>query len=331
MTEHPMTSRSPARRGLVPAGTYEAPYQLAAPWGARGYVSPLARPVHWIEFGTETAGPPIVFVHGLGGSHLNWTLVGPELGAGRRTLALDLSGFGLTQGFRRTATIDANLALLDQFIREVAGEPAILIGNSMGAMLSILQAAARPDSVAGLILIAPALPPRLRPPDLRVARELLTYAVPGLGQAYLKALHDMATPPQLVRRVIELCFADPGRADPAMVAAAVELAEIRQNVRGKDESLLAAARSLMKVASQSQRYWAKMASLRGPVLLIGGTGDRLVPAASIRAAAARNPGWQTVIIEDVGHTPQLEAPRELIAVAADWLDRHFAKPRNEEW
>ena len=50
---------------------------------ARGYVSDLDGPVHWIEFGDEDAsgrdGTPIVFVHGLGGSHLNWCLIGPRL------------------------------------------------------------------------------------------------------------------------------------------------------------------------------------------------------------------------------------------------------------
>jgi pimeloyl-ACP methyl ester carboxylesterase len=312
-------------RGRALADTPLAPWQLAARWGARGYVSRLKEDVHWVEFGAGTAGPPIVFVHGLGGSHLNWALVGAELGAGRRALALDLSGFGLTPGSWRTATIEANRGLLGQFLAEIAGEPAILVGNSMGGMLAILQAAARPESVAGLILISPALPLTPHRPDLRVVSQMLIYAAPGLGEAYLKAVRSQATPAQLVQRVIELCFADPARADPAMVEAAVDLAEIRRSAGLSDDSLLAAARSLMKVAGQSQRYWAKMASLRGPVLLVGGTADRLVPAGSVRAAGARNPGWETVILDDVGHTPQLEAPQALLAIAADWLDRHFGK------
>ena len=51
-----------------------------------------------------------------------------------------------------------------------------------------------------------------------------------------------------------------------------------------------------------------MASVRVPVLLVGGEADRLVPVAAIRQAAARNPGWETVILPGVGHTPQLEVP-----------------------
>ena len=70
------------------AATGQAPWAFAAPWGARGYVTDLDGPVHWIEFGFSQEepprGPPVVFVHGLGGSHLNWCLVGPQLASCRR-------------------------------------------------------------------------------------------------------------------------------------------------------------------------------------------------------------------------------------------------------
>ena len=84
------------------AATQPAPWAFAAPWGAHGYVTDLDGPVHWVEFGPgEDPGrdePPVVFVHGLGGSHLNWCLIGPQLAANRRAVALDLHGFGLTPG-----------------------------------------------------------------------------------------------------------------------------------------------------------------------------------------------------------------------------------------
>ncbi|MDT7751384.1 MAG: hypothetical protein QOD96_5046, partial [Pseudonocardiales bacterium] len=162
--------------------TREAPWSFAAPWGARGWVTDLAGPVHWVEFSSggsadtspadavpsdvapagatvgrapthgHTDAPPIVFVHGLGGSHLDWVPVGSGLAADRRAVALDLRGFGLTPGTRRTATVAANVALLDRFLREVVGTPAILVGNSMGGLISVLQTQAHPETVAGLVL-----------------------------------------------------------------------------------------------------------------------------------------------------------------------------------
>jgi pimeloyl-ACP methyl ester carboxylesterase len=314
----------------VLADTISAPLQLAAPWGARGYVSALDGWMHWVEFGAGAgAGPPLVFVHGLGGSHLNWALIGPQLGAGRRAMALDLRGFGLTPGDRRTATIWGNIALLRQFIEQIAGEPAVLVGNSMGGMLSILHAHTHPESVAGLILIAPVLPAKVRRPDLRAAGKFWRSAVPGLREATAAAFRDGVPPRHLMHRVIDLYCCDPASADPEMIEASTTLSELHRAARGADEALMVAARSVMNVASQPRRYEAVMAAVSAPVLLIGGTRDPLVPLASIRAAAASHPDWQTVILQDAGHSPQLEKPQAVVPVVQDWLGRHF--PSSDAW
>jgi pimeloyl-ACP methyl ester carboxylesterase len=67
-----------------------------------------------------------------------------------------------------------------------------------------------------------------------------------------------------------------------------------------------------------------MAGIAVPVLLIGGDADRLVPVASMRRAAARNPRWETTILAGVGHTPQLEVPEVVADTIDGWLGRHFA-------
>jgi pimeloyl-ACP methyl ester carboxylesterase len=232
--------------------TRPAPWAFAAPWGARGYVTDLDGPVHWVEFGEDSGSardePPIVFVHGLGGSHLNWCLIGPQLAANRRVVALDLHGFGLTPGARYTSTVQRNTRLLDRFVREVTGTPVILAGNSMGGLISILQTAAAPDTVQGLVLIDPALPLPRRAPDRQVGSQFLLYALPGLGELYVRAVMTR-TPPQLaVQRVVDLCFADPSRVDPAMLTASIALAAKRQTqpARARDQAFLAASRSLMR-------------------------------------------------------------------------------------
>jgi pimeloyl-ACP methyl ester carboxylesterase len=302
----------------------QAPRTFAAQWGARGYVSDLDGPVHWVEFtpGDSPDGTPIVFVHGLAGSHLNWCLVGPGLADGRRAVALDLHGFGLTPGTRATATVQRNTRLLDRFVREVTGTPVILAGNSMGGLISLMQTAAAPETVRGLVLIDPALPPPRQTPDRRVAGQFLLHALPGLGELYVRAVMSRRPPEVAVQRVIELCFADPSRADPAMLTASIALAAERQRQeRPNAAAFLAASRSLMRVVGQPHRYWETMASVRVPVLLIGGGADRLVPAASMRQAAARNPGWETVMLPGVGHTPQLEVPDAVIGTVREWLDR----------
>ncbi|HYB18775.1 MAG TPA: alpha/beta hydrolase [Streptosporangiaceae bacterium] len=318
----------------TPAGTRQAPLQLAAPWGGQGYVTDLGGPVHWIEFspsygeGQPLQGPPIVFVHGLGGSHLNWCLIGPELAAGRRAVALDLHGFGLTPGSRATTTVRANASLVDRFVREVTGTPVILVGNSMGGLISILQTAAQPDTVQGLVLIDPALPLPRGKADPRVTGELLLFALPGLGEMFVSRYLMRRSPEQAVRQVYDLCFTDPSRADPEVIAADIALAERRQPTSAHQASVragtfLAAARSMLRVLSLRRGYFQMMAGITVPVLLIGGEDDRLIPAAAMRQASARFPHWESVILPGVGHAPMLEVPGAVVGTMRDWLDRHF--------
>jgi pimeloyl-ACP methyl ester carboxylesterase len=331
--------------GSAQARTSLAPWEFAAPWGARGYVTELDGPVHWIEFGSGQGpegpegpegpgpsrlepGPPIVFVHGLGGSHLNWCLVGPQLTAGRRAVALDLHGFGLTPGTRANATVRANRRLLDRFVREIVGTPVILVGNSMGGLISVLQTAAAPDTVAGMVLIDPALPlPRQRL-DWQVAAQFGLYALPGLGELFVRRVLAARPPELAVQQLVQLCFADPSRANPEMLKAEAALIALRQagSAHGASAgraSFLAAARSLLRVLGRRTRYWEMMAGIGVPVLLIGGEDDRLVPVASVRQAAARNPRWESVILAGVGHTPQLEVPGLVTGAIRDWLDRRL--------
>jgi pimeloyl-ACP methyl ester carboxylesterase len=312
--------------------TRPAPWAYAAPWGARGYITDLDGPVHWVEFNDPERGrdhdqPPIVFVHGLGGSHLNWCLLGPPLAAGRRAVALDLHGFGLTPGLRVNSTVQANACLLDRFITEVIGTPVILVGNSMGGLISILETAANPQVINGVVLIDPALPLPPQKPDRQVSGQFLLYALPGLGPLAVARLMSRISPEEAVRQLVGLCFADPSRADPELLKAEVALLARRHpttpaRASARARIFLAAARSLFRVLARRQRYNEMMAGIDVPVLLIGGEDDRLVPVAAMRQAAARNPRWESVILAGVGHTPQLEVPDAVTAAMQDWLNRH---------
>ena len=267
-----------------------------------------------------------MFVHSLGGSHLNWCLLGPHLAAGRRAVALDLRGFGLTPGLRVNSTVQANARLLDRFITEVIGAPVTLVGNSMGGLITILETAANPRAVNGAVLIDPALPQK---PDWQVSGQFALYALPGLGSLAVARLMSTVPPEQAVQQLLQLCFADPSRADPEMIKADVALLTRRHpttsaRAAARARVFLAAARSLLRVLARRHQYNAMMAGIGVPVLLIGGEDDRLIPVAAMRQAAARNPHWESVILPGVGHTPMLEVPDAVTGVIRDWLDRHFS-------
>src|SRR5579859_5105424 len=118
----------------------------------------LDGPVHYLDFGGSADGPLVIAVHGLGGCAVNWSALAPMLTDRSRVLAPDLAGHGLTRSLGRSTAVAANRALLDRFVESTASGPVILMGNSMGGMISLLEAATAAARVAGLILIDAALP-----------------------------------------------------------------------------------------------------------------------------------------------------------------------------
>ena len=62
-----------------------------------------------------------------------------------------------------------------------------------------------------------------------------------------------------------------------------------------------------------------MERLSGPVLLVHGDVDRLIPVEAARDVARRHPNWRYVELDGVGHVPQLQCPERLADVVLPWL------------
>jgi len=276
--------------------------------------------LHLADFGG--AGPTALLVHGLGGSHANFSSLGPLLAARMRVLALDLPGFGLSHpgaSCSVPAFVDAVGRVIDAIgAGEIEGAslPLTLVGNSMGGAVSILAASQRSaeprdGAVARLILVCPALPfARPRDADPRFMLLIASAMLPGYD-AFLRRRLRQAGPAALVHEMLKLTCADRRRVEASAIADMVALAERRAGFAWMATSFSEAARSIARTLLSRRGYEAAMRSVRAPVLLVHGDRDRLVPVSSARAAAAACPSWALEIYEGVGHVPQLETPERL--------------------
>jgi pimeloyl-ACP methyl ester carboxylesterase len=280
----------------------------------------LGGPVHYVDFGGPEDGPTVVLVHGLGGSHLNWDLLAPLLRSSTRVLALDLPGFGRSEPGDRRSTVHDNVVVLDRFLTEVAGTPAVLVGNSMGGMISILETARSPERVSGLVLLDAALPGPRRALDPLVALMFAIYSVPLLGERFMALRRRRSTPLRQVRDMLRLCGVDPDALPAEMVDRSVALIAAREDVPGMDKAFIAAARSLVLLLADPRRYRQAMAAIAVPVLMVQGDRDRLVPVEAARDIAARHPDWRYVELAGVGHVPQLQVPDRTAGEILAWLD-----------
>ncbi|MFC4119817.1 alpha/beta fold hydrolase [Nonomuraea zeae] len=285
----------------------------------------LDGPVHYLDYGGPPDSPVLVAIHGLGGSALNWLAVAPLLTDRCRLIAPDLAGHGLTRAAGRPTTVQANRRLLHRFIKEVTGSPVILLGNSMGGMISLIEAGTHPETAAGLILLDPAAAFVPALPDPLVATVFATYAAPWVGR-FVMARRRALPAETTVGMVLRMCCADPSRVAPEVVAAHVELVRHRSSLEHVERDFLHAARSVVRTAGglPGSSYRRTIRAVRAPALILHGEQDRLVPLSASRALARLHPRWKLVVLPRVGHVPQLEAPRETAAEILAWLSSDAA-------
>lgn len=277
--------------------------------------------LYYLDFDTAGAGPRVVYVHGLGGSHVNWIGLAPLMSGYVRGTAVDLPGFGLTPAAGRSTTVSANARALKRFLTEVVGEQVILVGNSMGGFVSMIIAAEEPDLVSGLVLIDPTLPlargVRLDP---AVGKQFLLNGIPGVGEWVLARRYARVPTRQRVSEVLARCCLDAQRVPSEMLEKLIELEESLSGQSDHAACQLAAARSIVRGLAWTPAYWRRMLSIGQPVLLLHGAHDRLVPIASARQAAKRLPHWTYVELE-AGHIPQMEAPQLVADEMVKWLNK----------
>ena len=288
----------------------------------------LDGPVHYLDFGGT--GKPLLMVHGLGGSALNWMAVGPEIATSYHAFAIDLAGFGQTPLFRRSAAVGANAELVHSFIEKVIGEPVVIMGNSMGGHISILEAAQHPSWVDAMILVDPAIPGvHVRRPEPALLGTMAALSVPGLAEILLDRRARLLGPEGLVTQTLAIVCADPSRVAPEVVEAHNRLTRERDKLgRQNGRAFLQASRSIgLRMADP--RFWSRVAKVESPTLVIHGSLDRLIPVAAARDLARRRPDWTLEILQGVGHVPMMEAPDEFMSALNAWSPYRLAGEQAE--
>ena len=155
------------------------------------YTIDAGGPVSILDYGGD--GPLIVCVHGLEGSAYNWNLIAPTLIKTHRVVAPDLSGFAFTPPLEGGTTVERNAELVRDIIDHYGGN-AMLIGNSMGGLISILVSELYPDHVNSLVLIDPAAPIfSWTSINLPTAARLSIPLIPWLGEKLIDTFRSQIT------------------------------------------------------------------------------------------------------------------------------------------
>ena len=255
------------------------------------------------------AGPAVVLLHGIGRALEDWSETVDALAAEHRVVAPDLVGFGYTDKPKGPYTLESLTRFVGDFLDALGEkEPVVLVGNSLGGAVAQAFAAAQPERVRRLVLVASAGFGR----EVTLALRLAT--VPGLGELLMRPSRRGAE-----HTVLSL-FYDPAFATPERVDHALDLA--RQP--GAARAFLKTARALGTPRGVRDAWRAdlgrRLAKHTIPTLIVWGENDVILPAKHLPEAAELYPHAQTHLFRQTGHLPQLERAHMFNALVLNFLD-----------
>ncbi len=272
---------------------------------------------------------PALYVHGLGGSSTNWTDLAALLSPWLDGVALDLPGFGHSAPAARGGyTLPALSARTARLIEHLDRGPVHLLGNSLGGAVAVRVAASRPELIRTLTLVSPAMP-SLRPK--RGSDPLLPLLLmPGASSVATRRLTTLS-PEQRARAVVNLCFADPSLVPASRLAEAAAEVERRNALPYAMDAFVRTLRALIGsyLVPGPRSQWRAAGLIKAPTLIVWGREDRLVDVALAPRLARVVHDARLLILDNVGHTAQLEAPVEVARAVLALLETSRAPDANE--
>jgi pimeloyl-ACP methyl ester carboxylesterase len=269
------------------------------------------------------AGPPLVMLHGVSLAAAIWA---PWLAhfAGYRAHLVELPGHGLSgpAAYRPGAVRDHSLALMDGLFDALGLATAPVVGHSLGGMLALWHAAARPGRIASLVIIGE---PAVALPGTAVRMPLSLLTVPVLGEAVLRA----PAPRPVYRRLLGQGLSPAAAAAvPDELLDVLRLAARRKGNARTVASLMHAIDGFRRPRADSVMTDDELRQIAAPTMFCLGTGDPFLTPAQARPAIAKING---AVLHEVpgGHGPWLDDPAGCARLVTGHLARTGFAPASQ--
>jgi pimeloyl-ACP methyl ester carboxylesterase len=264
-------------------------------------------PAHrrWLELGGTRvnvvelgSGPPLLFVHGLGGSWTNWLETICAFADDHRVVALDLPGFGASESPREDpVTIPGYAGLLDALCGALRIDSAAVVGSSMGGLVAADLALRAPQRVERLVLVSAAglSIHKLALEHLLRAVAPLERVISAYGSFFAARSATLARRARVRRLLLSYVCAHPDRLPVAITAELIAGA-------GRP-GLLPGLRAMAAYPIRE-----RLGEIACPTFIAWGAKDLLVPVRDAREFERLIAGARKVVYPDTGHLPMIERP-----------------------
>jgi pimeloyl-ACP methyl ester carboxylesterase len=228
-----------------------------------------------------TERPPLILLHGAGGTRLDWPAPLRRLS----DIVPDLPGHGRSSPPPRTS-IGEYAQDLVALMEALQIPRAVIAGHSMGGAIGQMMGLDFPDRVAGLILIATSA-------KLSVHPDLLD--------------HVLTDQPHVVSLLVERYWSPE-------TSEAVRAQSYQALMQGPPATLHADF-----TACNTFDVRSRLGEINTPALVIGATGDRMTPRKHVEFLASGIPNAKLAMLESAGHMLAQEKPDTIAQLIQEWL------------
>jgi pimeloyl-ACP methyl ester carboxylesterase len=256
--------------------------------------------IHYKDTGPKDA-PVVLLLHGFGSSLQTWDVWAAKLEKHYRVIRLDLPGFGLTGPSPLHDYSEQNdLATLTHFVDKLGVSSFSIVGHSMGGKMAWSLAAALPDRVKALVLMAP----DGFPEDKDIGSK--PYAMPSI-----MGVIKFSLPKFLVRKSIEPAFFDVSALSDSLVDRYYDM------LRAPGVRAAILERSNQTIYTDPV---PRLKQITAPTLLIWGEQDQMIPRSNAQSYANVLSNSKTVLLPKLGHLVQEEQPEIALTQVVTFLN-----------
>ena len=259
----------------------------------------LERPGCRIHYEVTGSGPPIVFLHGLGGNQLSWWQQVAHFARDYTCVTVAARGFAPSSGISDGPDPRDFSGDLEALVDHLQLENVALVAQSMGGWGAVEYCLSHPGKVGALVLAATTGtidPAQIDGPEnARLAPWL---------DASLQAAHACAA-----QRAHVACGARMAQQQPALHLLYKHIDDMNA---GLDKNALRERLRLMRVRAPTD-----LARVKCPVLFVSGDEDIVIPPFAADAIARVVSGTRVAHIADAGHSAYFERAakfNDLVAV-----------------
>ncbi|MGF1492612.1 MAG: alpha/beta fold hydrolase [Microcoleaceae cyanobacterium] len=278
-----------------------------------------------IQYVVQGSGDPLVLIHGFGASIGHWRKnISALADAGYQVFAIDLLGFGGSDKPAIDYSVELWAELLQDFWADQIQKPTVFIGNSIGALLSLVMAATYPESTDGAVLLNCAGGLNHRPEELNFPLRWIMGTFTQLVTSPWSGsfVFNQVRQKHRIRNTLRQVYGNKA----AITDELVDLLYTPSSDPGAQKVFAA-----ILAAPAGPRPSELLPKVKCPLLVIWGEADPWTPikgAKIYQDLARQGKSVEFISVPKTGHCPHDERPEVVNPAILSWLEKRitFANP-----